>query len=268
MTDPQPTLAPAGWYTDPSGQPGERWWDGASWSAMTRPTPQPVEQPPAVPAFPSFPPAAKEPAYPSIPLAPLEVRQPVPQFTQQGYQPGQQQQTATYQPMQSFGAVQPYGTSQPYGYSQPYSAQGVNPSTEYMWRIAFWPLTGILTTAVYALMGGLSYSSGYISSSDLMSALSAVLLYLALSVLCYALFIRFALQDSRELRRRQIREPFGWGWAFIPIVYVIGRTAVVYSRTGQGLAPLFVCVASWLFANVIGIPVVVFLTLASSGMYS
>jgi hypothetical protein len=29
-------LPPAGWYPDPSGRPGERWWDGVGWSDRTR----------------------------------------------------------------------------------------------------------------------------------------------------------------------------------------------------------------------------------------
>ena len=29
--------APAGWYTDPAGTAGERWWSGAEWSTSTRP---------------------------------------------------------------------------------------------------------------------------------------------------------------------------------------------------------------------------------------
>jgi hypothetical protein len=29
-------LPPAGWYPDPSGRPGERWWDGRGWSEHTR----------------------------------------------------------------------------------------------------------------------------------------------------------------------------------------------------------------------------------------
>jgi uncharacterized RDD family membrane protein YckC len=28
---PQDNAAPAGWYADPSGQPGHRWWDGTVW---------------------------------------------------------------------------------------------------------------------------------------------------------------------------------------------------------------------------------------------
>ncbi|MDP7703778.1 MULTISPECIES: DUF2510 domain-containing protein [unclassified Mycobacterium] len=28
---------PAGWYPDPSGQPGQRYWDGGTWTAFTHP---------------------------------------------------------------------------------------------------------------------------------------------------------------------------------------------------------------------------------------
>jgi hypothetical protein len=35
--------APAGWYPDPSGAPGQRWWDGGAWSTNVAPAPpQPV----------------------------------------------------------------------------------------------------------------------------------------------------------------------------------------------------------------------------------
>ncbi|MGH9093088.1 MAG: DUF2510 domain-containing protein, partial [Acidimicrobiales bacterium] len=29
-------LPPAGWYPDPSGMSGERWWDGRGWSPHVR----------------------------------------------------------------------------------------------------------------------------------------------------------------------------------------------------------------------------------------
>lgn len=32
--------APPGWYPDPAGGPGERWWDGYAWSEVTKPPEQ------------------------------------------------------------------------------------------------------------------------------------------------------------------------------------------------------------------------------------
>ena len=32
----RPTGSPAGWYQDPSGQPGLRWWDGLQWTSHTQ----------------------------------------------------------------------------------------------------------------------------------------------------------------------------------------------------------------------------------------
>ncbi|MDQ1250114.1 MAG: hypothetical protein QG597_4493 [Actinomycetota bacterium] len=31
--------APAGWYPDPSGAPGQRYWDGSDWTAIPPPPP-------------------------------------------------------------------------------------------------------------------------------------------------------------------------------------------------------------------------------------
>jgi hypothetical protein len=42
---------PAGWYEDPSGIPGTRWWDGTAWTNHTR-----EEPPPVVPTFAPLPP--------------------------------------------------------------------------------------------------------------------------------------------------------------------------------------------------------------------
>jgi hypothetical protein len=41
MTTPPPGSVnpPAGWYPDPSGQPGQRWWDGSAWTEQTQQAP-------------------------------------------------------------------------------------------------------------------------------------------------------------------------------------------------------------------------------------
>jgi hypothetical protein len=47
------SVAPAGWYPDPSGAPGHRWWDGQAWSDATAPVMQPAfAMQPNVPAAP------------------------------------------------------------------------------------------------------------------------------------------------------------------------------------------------------------------------
>ena len=45
MTQPAP---PAGWYPDPSGTPGPRYWDGARWTQVPPPPPAPLQQPTVV----------------------------------------------------------------------------------------------------------------------------------------------------------------------------------------------------------------------------
>ena len=74
MTTP-PT--PAGWYPDPDGSGGQRYWDGTTWTehrfpaAPVAPPPAPVEPPaPAEPA-PSAEPAASEELTAIVQLRPI-----------------------------------------------------------------------------------------------------------------------------------------------------------------------------------------------------
>jgi hypothetical protein len=49
---------PAGWYPDPAGSTGKRWWDGATWTANV----QEAEAPAPTPTFGSYVPADQRPA--------------------------------------------------------------------------------------------------------------------------------------------------------------------------------------------------------------
>jgi hypothetical protein len=55
---------PAGWYPDPAGGAGKRWWDGATWTANV----QAPEAPPPLPTFGNYVPADLRPATP-LPVA-------------------------------------------------------------------------------------------------------------------------------------------------------------------------------------------------------
>ena len=59
-----------------------------------------------------------------------------------------------------------------------------------------------------------------------------------------ALYVWFAFLDARELGRRGFAAPFPWLWSLLsPVVYVIGRHAVIRRRGGTGSAPLIVTIA-------------------------
>jgi hypothetical protein len=52
--------------------------------------------------------------------------------------------------------------------------------------------------------------------------------------------------DWRKLRGVGVVRPFHWIWAFLPTVYVIGRTTVIRKvAPRRGLAPVWVLIASF-----------------------
>lgn len=44
------TAQPAGWYQDPGGSGGQRWWDGRQWGGLAQPQPPPRARPASVKA--------------------------------------------------------------------------------------------------------------------------------------------------------------------------------------------------------------------------
>jgi hypothetical protein len=64
-------MAQPGWYADPHGGGGQRWWDGARWSEHTIPPPPAPSPPGVIPPPPSgAPPAGTAPAGPTFVPAP------------------------------------------------------------------------------------------------------------------------------------------------------------------------------------------------------
>lgn len=76
-----------------------------------------------------------------------------------------------------------------------------------------------------------------------------ILLALGTALVMQVLLVVFAWLDYRALERREVPAPFHWGWSFFTfagtgnLVTVLGRSSVVYRRTGRGLAPIWWTVA-------------------------
>jgi len=135
-------------------------------------------------------------------------------------------------------------TAQPYSYA-PQELSSADPMTKFIWIIALWPLLGVINLIAYGLLGGYTFealTSEGSGPADIADTVLALLAYLGMVAIVFL--------DHRELKARGL-QTFPWGWAFIPIVYVIGRTVVVYRQTRKGLAPVFIYVGAFLLIRII-----------------
>lgn len=119
-----------------------------------------------------------------------------------------------------------------------------NPTTPFTWVIALWPLLAIINLIVYGVLGGYSYDA--LTSTDpgpwgIADTLLAVIAYLG--------FVAIAFLDHRAIKAKGL-QPFPWGWAFLQLVYVIGRTVYLYRQTRRGLAPLFIYIGGFVLVRV------------------
>ena len=88
-----------------------------------------------------------------------------------------------------------------------------------------------------------------------MAALGVSLVGLVLA----GVHVLLAYFDFRRLRATGVERPFHWAWAFFGfisglgvLVYVIGRSVIVFRRSGRGLAPLWVGIAVVVVELVLG----------------
>jgi len=218
MTDPQ--LPPPGWYPEPSGAEGQRWWDGTRWTDYATPLappPQPVQ-----------------PQYGAY-------AQPQPQYGAY-VQPPQPQYGAYASPQQPA----------PYGSASQTVAAGTPTDTVWIWLIIFLPLLGVVPLVLIDWHRVMELSMAAQNSLDPAAQLAVYSdpWYIVSSLsgwVILALVVLFAYLDRRELLRRGFAQPFHWAWAFFAfvsiLVYVIGRSVVVKRRSGRGMAPMWVAIA-------------------------
>lgn len=113
-----PTQPPAGWYPDPAGGAGERFWDGQAWSQATRDKSQRTQ----------WTPPADAPGQGGQPTGPQ-------------WSSGPQQQ---YPPQQGSGPYPP--VQQPYGqvWGKPVPAQGGYALAGFWWRVLGYIVDGFI----------------------------------------------------------------------------------------------------------------------------
>lgn len=144
----------------------------------------------------------------------------------------------------------PYQPFQP-----PRAPEGTRTGTVWIWLIVLLPLLSLGSLFLIDM-------SGYFQAimADPTSPTAALALFLSPGYLItvfgglvlFVLTIVFAVQDVRELGRRQIANPFHWAFAFLGgVVYTIGRSIVVHRRTGGGLAPLWATIAVFVLSLIV-----------------
>jgi hypothetical protein len=144
---------------------------------------------------------------------------------------------------------------------------GTNPNTVWVWILAVLPLLGVVGLLLF---NPASYMQSVISSTgsdptsaSVMQAETAMLtspgylILVALGFITYAITVVFAALDWRQLKVLGVPKPFHWAWTFLPsygqFVYMIGRFVIVKRRTGTGLAPLWVWIATIVVVFIVGV---------------
>lgn len=67
----------------------------------------------------------------------------------------------------------------------------------------------------------------------------------------------FAVLDRKWLLRHGYDRPFHWAWAFLGVVYPIGRSVIVRRRAGRGIAPMWASIAILALSIIVSIVVAV-----------
>ncbi|WP_277959532.1 hypothetical protein [Frigoribacterium faeni] len=177
---------------------------------------------------------------------------------QQDPRSSQNQQDPRYSPpyqSQHPQAQQPYPG--PGGYADPLKGTnpGVSTSTPFVWVLVLLPLVQLIGLAFWDVGDYLERTATITPGVYQSPFTPGYLAYLGIGLLVYALTVVFAWLDHRALTARGIVKPFPWPWAFLTVVYVVGRSVVVKRRTGGGLAPLWLFIAVYLITIVVAFSV-------------
>ena len=201
--------AAAGWYADPSGTGGTRWWDGTAWTQNVQP-PAPATPPPPPPQ-PAYPPAPGYGSAPGYGTTPGSGTAPA-----YGVAPG-------YAPAYQGGYVQPrsvgFGEAVRRAFAGWGDYSGRATVAEYWWFVLFDVLVALPLYLLFVVVLASSFSTATNAdgtASVTSTGLSAVGILLAIvMVVAYVVLVLAGLALS--VRRLHDSDKSGW-WLLISFV--------------------------------------------------
>lgn len=129
--------------------------------------------------------------------------------------------------------------------------EGTDPYTIWIWLILALP---VVTSIPLLFIDWSGFIEATLANPTGLGAYSVLFTpaYIAATAIGWigtGLMIGFAYLDWRELKRRGVPQPFHWAWIFLSFVisyavYTIGRSVVVKRRTGRGMAPMWITIAT------------------------
>jgi hypothetical protein len=135
---------------------------------------------------------------------------------------------------------------------QPRLPEGTKVDTVFIWVLVLLPLLSLIAFLFWDLDGYLRRQiEDPRGAAVAQFADPGYLLFQAVGWLAYAATVVLAVLDWRALKRLGVVRPFHWAWAFLPIVYVIGRAVVLRNRVHAGLAPLWTYIAVYVVVIVV-----------------
>jgi Protein of unknown function (DUF2510) len=140
--------------------------------------------------------------------------------------------------------------------------EGTKSGTAWIWIFALLPLVQLaelpFLVNLYSRIFSASLDDPRAVTNIEFSPDSGYLAIQGIGLLSYGVYVVLAVFDHLALKSRGVPRPFHWGWTFLSsLVYIIGRTVVVRRRTGNGTAPLWIYIVSFVVTVVAVIAVIV-----------
>lgn len=125
---------------------------------------------------------------------------------------------------------------------------GTKWSTPWIWLVLLLPLLSLFSIFAVNMDGYFRALFTDPLRPDIAGAMAALfspalLIVTLLGWVVYGLMVFFAFRDYKELEKRGVPKPFHWAFAFLSVVYPIGRGIVTNSRGAGGIAVTWIAIA-------------------------